>query len=133
MKTTVRYIDGVRFEAETRGHRVQTDLELTSGGADKAMSPPELLLASLGTCAGFYAMQYLNAHRLPVAELEVDVTAEKAKDPARLGVFRIEVRGPAAANPEGLKRAVEKCLIHNTLMYPPKIEVLITQPVLAAS
>jgi putative redox protein len=128
MKTTVRYLGGVQFEAEARGHRVQTDLEAASGGRDQAMSPPELLLASLGTCAAFYAMQYLNAHKLRVEELEVEVVAEKAKDPARLGAFRIDVRGPAEANAEGLKRAVEKCLIHNTLTHPPRIEIVIGQP-----
>ena len=127
MKTTVHYVGGVGFEAETRGHTVRTDLEIQSGGMDAAMSPPELLLASLGTCAGFYAMQYLNAHKLPAEGLVVEVTAEKVKDPARLGKFRIDVRGPEGANPEGLKRAVEKCLIHNTLMHPPLIEVVIAE------
>jgi putative redox protein len=132
MKTTVRYLGGVQFEAETRGHRLQTDLEVTSGGSDQAMSPPELLLASLGTCAGFYAMQYLKAHKLSAQSLEVEVVADKVKDPARLGAFRIEVRGAAEANPEGLKRAIEKCLIHSTLLHPPKIEIVIEQPAFTA-
>ena len=129
MKTTVHYLGGVGFEAETRGHRIRTDLEIGSGGMDAAMTPPELLLASLGTCAAFYALQYLNAHKLPASELTVEVTAAKAKDPARLGSFHIDVHGPEGANPEGLKRAVEKCLIHNTLMHPPKIEVLVAEAV----
>ena len=129
MKSHVRYSKGVQFEAESRGHRVRTDLEAMSGGWDSAMSPPEMLLASLGTCAGFYALQYLNAHKIPAGELEVEVVAEKAKEPARLGTFRIEVRGCGDANVDGVRRAVEKCLIHNTLMHPPKIEVLVGQPV----
>jgi uncharacterized OsmC-like protein len=132
MKMTVRHVGGVRFEAETRGHKVCTDLEVTSGGTDESMSPPELLVASLATCAGFYAMQYLNAHRLSADSLEIEVSAAKVKDPARIGQFRIEVRGPAEANPEGLKRAVEKCLIHNTLMHPPKIEIVVDRCVPAA-
>jgi putative redox protein len=132
MKTTVRYLGGVGFEAETRGHRVRTDLEAGSGGTDAAMSPPELLLASLGTCAAFYGLQYLNAHKLPAGELTVEVTAEKAKEPARLGSFRIDVHGPEGANAEALKRAVEKCLIHNTLRNPPSIEVVVKPAVMAS-
>ncbi len=128
MKMTVRSIGGVAFEAETRGHRVRTDLETALGGQDAAMTPPELLVASLGTCAAFYALQYLNAHKIPAGELKIEITAEKVKDPARVGIFRIDVHGPAEANPEGLKRAVEKCLIHNTLLHPPQIEVVIFQP-----
>ena len=125
MKTTVHYVGGVGFEAESRGHKVRTDLEVSNGGMDAAMSPPELLLASLGTCAAFYAMQYLNAHQMSAKDLVVEVNAEKAKNPARVGTFRIDVHGPEGVNPEGLKRAVEKCLVHNTLMHAPEIEVVV--------
>ena len=125
MKTTVHYVGGVGFEAESRGHKVRTDLEVSNGGTDAAMSPPELLLASLGTCAAFYAMQYLNAHQMSAKNLVVEVNAEKAKNPARVGTFRIDVHGPEGVNPEGLKRAVEKCLVHNTLMHTPAIEVVV--------
>jgi len=130
MKSLIRFVGGAQFEAESRGHKVRTDLDGASGGGDGAMTPPELLLASLGACAGFYAVQYLNAHKLPTGELEVEVTAEKVKDPARLGSFRIEVRGYGEANPEGVKRAVEKCLVHNTLTHTPTIDVVLAgQPV----
>ena len=49
------------------------------------MTPPEFLLASLGTCAGFYAAQFLKNHGLSQKGLEVVVKAEKAAAPARLG------------------------------------------------
>lgn len=55
------------------------------------MTPPELLLASLGSCAGFYAAQYLRKHRLATSGTRVRVTADKMKDPARVENFRIEV------------------------------------------
>ena len=35
------------------------------------MTPPELFLASLGTCAAYYAAEYLNARDLPADGLEV--------------------------------------------------------------
>jgi uncharacterized OsmC-like protein len=60
-ETTVRYQDGVRFEAEARGHRVLCDQPVQNGGSDEGMSPPELMLASIATCAGYYALQYLIA------------------------------------------------------------------------
>jgi putative redox protein len=59
--------------------------------------------------------------------LAVHVKAEKAMQPARLDQFRIEVDIPPSLDErhkEGVKRAVEKCLIHNTLLHPPRIEVL---------
>jgi len=89
------------------------------------MTPPELMLASLGSCAGFYAAEYLNTRRLPSKDLAVRVHAEKALHPARLGSFRIEVRAPGLDEQQrtGVLRAVKGCLIHNTLLAPPNVEI----------
>ena len=91
------------------------------------MTPPEFLLASLATCGAFYAAQYLKTRSLPAADLKVRVTAEKATQPARLGSFTIEVTVPELEerHREGLLRAVKACLIHNTLLGQPVIEISI--------
>jgi putative redox protein len=128
MEVTVQYSGGVKFEAAARGHRVVCDQPPTNGGADQGMTPPEFLLVSLGTCAGFYAAQYLRNHSLPAEGLEVRVTAEKAKAPARLGSMRIEVTIGAGLAPEheaGVLRAVHACLVHNTLLHTPTIETVV--------
>ena len=127
MEAIIRYLDGVRFEAESRGHVVRCDQPPENGGEDQGMTPPEFLLASLGTCAGFYAAQYLRARSLPAAGLTVKVEAEKAAQPARLGSFKIEVAAPVEEerHREGILRAVKNCLIHNTLLHPPAIEILV--------
>ena len=90
------------------------------------MTPPELCLASLGACAGYYAAEYLHHHKLAEEGTRVDVSAGKAKNPARLDDFHIAVTVPAhieARHREGLERAVRKCLIHNTLTHPPRISL----------
>jgi len=127
MEIRVRHLDGVKFEAEARGHRVVCDQPAGNGGTDSGMTPPEFLLASLGTCAGFYAAQYLRNHHLSPQGLEVAVSAEKAAAPARLGSFQIDVTLPGLA-PEheaGLLRAVNACLIKNTLAVPPAVETVL--------
>jgi putative redox protein len=128
MEAIVRYTDGVKFEAECRGHRVLCDQPAGSGGEDAGMSPPEFLLTSLGTCAGYYALQYLRTRSLPVEGLQVKVIAEKASGPARLGSFRIEVAAPEleAHHQQGILRAVKLCLVHNTLLHAPQIETVLT-------
>ena len=88
------------------------------------MTPPELLLASLGSCVGFYAAQYLRKFKLATEGTRVKVRAAKLKDPARLGDFEIELDVPAELSEqhrEGIERSVKHCLIHNTLLNPPKI------------
>ncbi len=132
MNAIIRSKGGVQFEAESRGHKVLSDQPVENGGDDQAMTPPELLLASLGTCAAYYALQYLRIHKLPAGDLTVRVEADKALNPARIGAFRIIVESQATADPkhhEGVLRAAKKCLIHNTLMTAPTIDIEIEAPV----
>ncbi len=128
MTTKVRYLDGVRFEAESRGHRVLCD-QPPGQGADTGMNPPEYLLTSLGTCAAYYVLQYLRARSLPADGLELTVSAEKASQPTRLGAFRIAVHVPGldSHHKEGVLRAAKACLVHNTLLHPPQIEVVLAE------
>ena len=99
------------------------------------MTPPDLLLASLGSCAAFYAVQYLKTRNLNERGVDVSVTADKLKQPARLGNCRIHVTCPVSLTEdqtEGLMRSVHHCVVHNTLLTPPaiKIEVAVGEAVL---
>lgn len=125
MEVFVEYLGGVKFRTAARGHGILCDQPKDNGGDDAGMSPPEFLLASLGTCAGYYAAQYLRARSLPVHGLSVHVSAEKGTQPARLSSFRIEVIAPVTdeRHREGVLRAVRSCLIHNTLVHAPAIDV----------
>ena len=97
-------------------------------GFDEGMTPPELLLASLGSCAAFYAVDYLVRNKIEREGVKVRVTAEKVKGPFRLDNFNIEVEVPGGLDSvqlKGLEEAVHRCLIHNTLLQPPKIDMAI--------
>ncbi len=133
MEVSAHYLGNSKFEVAARGHRVICDLPLDNGGSDEGMSPPEFLLASLATCAAYYAAQYLKTRGLPAGDLEVRVNAEKATQPARLASFRIEVTAPGLddRHQAGILRAVKACLIHNTLLGLPHIEIAVNQAVLA--
>ena len=129
MEMKITHIDGVKFKIKSRSHTILCDQPEDNGGADAGMTPPELLLASLGSCAAFYAVQYLKTRNLTENGIEVDVTAEKLRQPGRLGNFRIHVICPTELTPEqqeGLMRSVHHCTIHNTLLSPPSIEVALT-------
>jgi putative redox protein len=126
MEVKVKQIDKFKFKIEARSHSVISDQPTDNGGEDAGMTPPELMLASLGACAEFYAVQYLRTRKLEDRGVEVTVSAEKLMQPARLGSFRIHVTCPAALSAEqteGLRRSVHHCLIHNTLLSVPSIEI----------
>ena len=131
MEVKVTHLDQVKFEIQSRSHSILCDQPAENGGGDTGMTPPELLLASLGSCAAFYAVQYLKTRNLSLHGVEVSVTAEKLKQPARVGEFRIHVTYPKPLTPEqheGLMRSVHHCLIHNTLLAPPEIAFELTAP-----
>jgi len=125
IRVDVRHLGEVRFEADARGHRVLCDQPVSAGGANAGMTPPEFLLAALGTCAGYYAAEYLKTRHIASDGLAVRVEADKAENPARLSWFRIDVTTPQLEprHQEGVLRAVKRCLVHNTLLHAPRIDV----------
>jgi len=129
MEITVEHLGSVQFEIKTRGHSVVSDQPAESGGFDEGMTPPELLLASLGSCAGYYAAQYLRKHKLATEGTRVRVTCDKVKDPvARMDNFVIEVNTLVELTQQhrkGVQESVEHCLVHNTLLHTPKISLQI--------
>lgn len=130
MKVLVEHLGAVQFEIKARQHKIVCDQPPENGGFDEGMTPPELLLASLGSCAGFYAAQYLKKHNLADEGMRVSVTADKVKDPARMDNFRIEVEVLLAFSKkhrDGIQEAIQHCLIHNTLLYPPKITLEVSE------
>jgi uncharacterized OsmC-like protein len=136
MEVTVEHLGAVQFEIKARQHSISCDQPLENAGYDEGMTPPELLLASLGSCAGFYAAQYLRKYKLANEGTRVRVTADKVKDPARIDNFRIEIETPIELTEQhraGVERAVHHCLIHNTLLHPPQIRIDVKQAIAAAA
>ena len=135
MEVKVSHLDRVRFNIQSGSHTIVCDQPAENGGEDSGMTPPELLLASLGSCAAFYAVEYLRTRNLARSGVEVSVTADKLRQPARLGNFRIHVVCPVPlteVQTEGLMRSVHHCLVHNTLLTPPDIAIVLTTKETAA-
>ena len=98
MEVKITHLDRVKFAIQSRSHTILCDQPAENGGEDCGMTPPELLLASLGSCAAFYAVQYLKTRNLAETGVEVTVTAEKLKQPARVGNFRVHVVCPVCSH-----------------------------------
>ena len=131
IEVQVEHLGAVQFEIEARQHTIVSDQPAENFGHDEGMTPPELLLASLGSCAGFYAAAYLRKHKLAEKGVKVRVTAEKKKDPPRLDDFHIFIDTPSVLDPKhiaGVEQAVHHCLIHNTLLQPHAIALEVRVP-----
>ena len=71
IEVTVRHSGNVKFEIAARQHQLICDQPPNNGGNDEGMTPPELFLASLGSCAAFYAVGYLKKKGLQREGVEV--------------------------------------------------------------
>jgi putative redox protein len=134
MEVQIEHLGAVQFEIKARQHVIASDQPPENGGFDQGMTPPELMLASLGSCAAFYAAMYLRKHKLVDSGIRVRVAADKLKDPSRLGDFRISLDVPVELEPKhisGVEASVHHCLIHNTLLNPPKITIEVQSQVFA--
>ena len=132
MNVSVEHLGGVQFEIKARQHKIACDQPSENGGFDKGMTPPELLLASLGACAGFYAAQYLKKYELAAEGTVVRVSADKAKNPPRMDDSKVEVETPVPLREEhrsGVEQAIRHCLIHNTLLNAPHISLEVSPAV----
>jgi putative redox protein len=133
MQIRIEHLNHGKFAATVRGHRIVCDQPPSNGGNDEGPTPPEFLLISLGTCAGFYAASYMKNHGLNLS-LGVSVDAEKVPAPARLGKFRVEIECPdlPPEHEAGLLRSVNACLIKNTLLQAPVIETVLNHALVGA-
>ena len=135
MELKITHLDNVKFSIQARNHTIISDQPTDNGGEDTGMTPPEFLLASLGSCAAFYAVQYLKTRKIAEGGIEVTISAEKLKAPARLGNFLIRVSCPVELTEEqqaAMMRSVHACLIHNTLLTPPQINIELVTPAIHA-
>jgi uncharacterized OsmC-like protein len=123
----VSYLGGESYAIATRGHTLLTDQPATAGGADTAMTPVELLIASLRSCVAFYAGRYLARHGLNREGLHVTAAFTTATDrPARIGTVRLVVRLPGDVPPSrqvALLAVASHCTVHNTLRQAPDIAI----------
>ncbi len=126
MEVKIHHTGKTRFRIQARQHVIESDQPVENGGEDEAMTPPEIFLASLGSCAAFYAAQFLSNRKLANHGLEVSVTAEKLLDPVRLGNFVLKVQSPVSLTPDqtlAMERSVHRCLIHQSLLHVPQITI----------
>jgi ribosomal protein S12 methylthiotransferase accessory factor len=126
MELNIRFPGGLEVEADMDGHTVLTDQPEAVGGAGAAPSPFDLFLASIGTCAGYYALRFCQARGLATDDVTLKLTAEKDPAVKRVRHVAIEIELPPDFPPryrEAIVRATDQCSVKKHLLDPPEIEV----------
>jgi putative redox protein len=131
-RVEVSYLGGESYAVATRGHALLTDQPATAGGADAAMTPTELFVASLSSCVAFYAGRYLARHGLDRSGLHVTAAFTTATDrPARVGKVKLTLQVPCGMPPgreAALLAVASHCTVHNTLRQAPEVAIELARP-----
>ena len=117
---------GLQVEAIHEGFRIRTDQPVAQGGGGAAPSPFDLFLASIGTCAGFYALRFCQQRNLDTAGLALSLDPERDATGKRVIRIGIDIELPAAFPEkyrEALQRAVGQCSVKRHLAEPPEFDV----------
>lgn len=80
MRTTIKWIDGVSFVAESgSGHSVTMDGAPEGGGRNLGPRPMELVLMGTGGCTSYDVMHILKKGRADVTGCVAEISAERAE------------------------------------------------------
>ena len=109
MKSTVKYLDGMAFDATTgSGHKVQLDSSPDVGGSDRGSRPMELMLASLGGCTAMDVVSILVKMRQPLESFSVEVSGVRAEEhPKRFTSLEVVYRLKGDLDERKVERAIQ--------------------------
>jgi len=129
MEMNISYTGGMRFDAQTQTHTIIVDQPKEGGGQDAGPTPPELFVASLGSCIGVYALWFCQKRKIPYEGMKVNVTWSKSTTPpARVDLIEAKIELPQGCPEEhkaALIESVEKCMVHNSIIHAPEITITV--------
>ena len=129
MSIEVTFPGGVRVDATVHGHSIRTD-QPQPYGENTAPAPFDLFLASIGTCAGYYALRFCQERSISTEGLGVTLDAERDPVKKRHSVMRIDLRLPPGF-PEkyrqAIVRAIDQCAVKKHIVEAPRFEILMSE------
>lgn len=127
----ITFPGGLAVDARYRGHTVHTDQPERAGGDDSGPAPFDLFLASIGTCAGFYALRFCQQRELSTEGLGLTLETERNPETGGIAVVRLLVDLPDAF-PEkyrdAILRSMDQCAVKRHLVEPPEIALEVREP-----
>jgi putative redox protein len=122
----IQFPGGLEVAALDKGFTIVTDQPVEGGGSGSAPTPFDLFLASIGTCAGLYALKFCRQRNLDTEGLALKLTLEKDDTGKHISRVRLEVLLPPAFPEkyrEAILRAVDQCKVKRHILEPPQFEV----------
>ena len=114
----VTFPGGLAVDAAVNGQTIHTDQN------GSAPTPFQLFLASIATCAGFYALRFCQERHIPTEGLRVTMTMDREANKVDIGI----TTPPAFPEKyrDALVRAVDHCAVKRAIAQPPAFEVAVS-------
>jgi len=115
----VYFPGGKRVSAEYKGHTIETDQKIESGGENLHSSPFDLFKASLGTCMGAYVMMFCAERQIPLdsVTLELEFTGEGVIEEVHTTI-NVDEQFPQKYS-KAIIKATNSCKVKRQLLAPP--------------
>ena len=121
----ITFTGGLKVRAELDGLTVDTDQPIASGGGGEAAGPYDLFLASLGTCAGFFALRFMQQRGIDPTGARLTLATEKDPETGLAATVRIDLELPhdfPDKYRQAIVRAMDQCKVKRQLEHPPVVE-----------
>ena len=127
-KITTFYKGDMLFESKIGNHSLVIDVPDSMGGTDRGPTPPQVFVASLGSCIAAFVANYCNNVNLDTTGLTVDVSFDKVEDPTRLANVKVDVNLPNAetkGREKAILRVAGHCPVHETICTLEEVDIVI--------
>lgn len=117
-KITTYYKGDMLFETKLGNHSLIIDVPAGMGGSDRGPTPPEIFVASLGSCIGAFVANYCGKAGIDLRDMTVDVSFDKAEEPTRLVNLKATINlpyGECTSREKAILRVAEHCPVHETI------------------
>ena len=124
-KAEVTHIKNLSFCVKSGSREFIIDAKGIDG-----VSPPDALLASVGSCLGVYIRKYAQGAKIALENFSIAVEAEFTKEtPMRFKIINVAVdlknSGLDLPRKNALLEFIKNCPVHNTLKGNPQVEIKI--------
>lgn len=114
------YKGDMLFESQCGTHSLITDVPPSMGGKDRGPMPPQLFIASLGTCVAVLITDFCRHHDLDPEGMDVSVSYDFAEHPARMTNIAVRINLPNVicddeCTSKALESVAEHCPVHETI------------------
>ena len=127
MAMEISFPGGKKVDAIFKGFTIKTDQIEKDDGEGSAPTPTFLFLASLGTCAGIYALNFCEKRKIDTEKLKL--TLEFESDQKTHMIKKVKMRLTLPPNfPEkyipAIVKAMDLCYVKKHLHAPPEFETI---------